>query len=53
VLETCDLEFSLALKTRFRVFGFYSIFKELTEVRRLSAKGRDSIGVPTLRQESC
>jgi hypothetical protein len=39
VLETCDLEFSLALKTRFRVVIYYLVFRELTEIRRPSAKG--------------
>jgi hypothetical protein len=52
LLETCDLKHSLALKTRFRVVICYCVFRELTEVRRLSAKGEHSIRVLAFRQLS-
>lgn len=50
--ETCDLELSLALKTRFRVVTLYLIFTELTEIRRPSAKGENSIRLLAPRQRS-
>ena len=52
ILEICDLEFSLALKTRFRVVYCSLIFREPTEIRRPSAKGENSIRVFAPRQRS-